>query len=123
VVGAGTARPRRAPVHQAYFAQAWHDVYDFTLEPMAAIDREVANWFTSAHPASHFRGRLMVARATPHGRITLQDRELRLRTPDGGAESKTLASAHELLATLAEQFGLHFPAGTRFTCPALDDLT
>jgi hypothetical protein len=31
-----------------------------------------------------------------------------------------LASPAELLEALAEHFALHFPADTRFPCPALD---
>ena len=49
--------------HQARLGQEWHDVLEFTLEQMPPIDREVANWFTSTHPQSHFRDRLMVAPA------------------------------------------------------------
>jgi N-hydroxyarylamine O-acetyltransferase len=115
--------PEARLFHQAYFASAWHDVYDFTLEPMPAIDREVANWFTSTHPASHFRNRLMVARASSEGRITLHDRELSMRGRDGLAESKILGSAEELLDALDKHFGLRFPAGTRFNCAALAALT
>ena len=54
--------------HQIKFGAEWHDVYEFTGEEMPAIDREVANWFTSTHPDSHFKNRLMVARAAAGGR-------------------------------------------------------
>jgi len=101
--------------HQARLGDAWADVCEFTGEEMPPIDREVANWFTSAHPVSHFLGRLIVARAAPGGRrITLLNRELKLRDRDGHAERRELASPQALLATLAEHFGLHFPADTRF---------
>jgi N-hydroxyarylamine O-acetyltransferase len=101
--------------HQARLGDAWSDVYEFTGEEMPPIDREVASWFTSAHPDSHFRSRLMVARAAPGGRrITLLNRELKLRGSDGRAESQPIASPQALLAALAEHFGLHFPAETRF---------
>jgi N-hydroxyarylamine O-acetyltransferase len=57
----------------------------------------------------------MVARAAPGGRrITLLNRELKLRGSDGRAESQPIASPQALLAALAEHFGLHFPAETRF---------
>jgi N-hydroxyarylamine O-acetyltransferase len=101
--------------HQAYFAQAWNDVYEFTLEEMPPIDRELANWFTSAHPKSYFRNALMVARAAPDGvRVTLLDRELTIRHADGRADKRVLADEH-VLPALAEHFGLHFPEGTRFS--------
>jgi len=105
--------------HQAHFAGDWHDVYELTLEAMPAIDREVANWFTNKHPASHFRDRLIVARATRSGRITLVDAELTFRFEGGRAESRYLGSQRELLAVLDEHFGLRFPAETRFVTTGL----
>lgn len=115
---------RRAPearlFHQAHFAGAWHDICEFTLEEMPEIDRVVANWYTSAHPGSHFRSRLMVARALPQGRVTLVNRELTLRRLDGSiAESSVLSSPEALLGALARHFELHFAEGTRFSCPGL----
>jgi N-hydroxyarylamine O-acetyltransferase len=101
--------------HQARLGEVWTDVCEFTGEEMPGVDREVASWFTSAHPASHFRNRLVVARAAPDGRrVTLLNRELKLRDRDGHAETWAIESAPALLAALAEHFGLHFPAETRF---------
>ncbi|HEU4581894.1 MAG TPA: arylamine N-acetyltransferase [Polyangiaceae bacterium] len=122
--GAWTGLTQRAPdarlFHQAYFGGAWHDLCDFTLEPMPEIDRVIASWYTSAHPESHFKNRLMVARATADGRLTLANREFGQRGPDGRSESRLLDSPEELLSVLDEHFGLRFPAGTRFQCSALD---
>jgi N-hydroxyarylamine O-acetyltransferase len=116
--------------HQVQFGEEWHDICEFTLEEMPLIDREVANWYTSAHPGSHFKNRLLVARALPDGaRVTLLNRELTVRQRDGQAERRILASPDELLAVLEEKFGLSFPARTRFhpvgyhearQCEALD---
>jgi N-hydroxyarylamine O-acetyltransferase len=104
--------------HQARLGAEWTDIYEFTLEEMPPIDREVANWFTSAHPQSHFRNRLMAARAAPAGgRLTLLNDEFTIRGADGHADSRRLGSADELLAVLEEHFGLRFPAGTRFGPP------
>lgn len=44
--------------HQARLGDAWADVYEFTLEEMPAIDREVGNWWTSTSPQSKFRQNL-----------------------------------------------------------------
>ncbi len=107
-------------LHQARLGDEWSDVYEFTLEEMPPIDREVANWYTSAHPQSHFRDRLIVARAAPDGRrVTLLNGELRVRDRDGVAVERPIAvgSADMLLAVLAQEFGLEFPAGTRFGDP------
>ena len=107
--------------HQVQFGEEWHDICEFTLEEMPLIDREVANWYTSAHPGSHFKNRLLVARALPDGgRLTLLNRELTVRQRDGSAERQLLSSPDELLAVLEEKFGLSFPARTRFHCEALD---
>ena len=72
--------------------------------------------FTSAHPESHFKSRLVVARATDEGRLTLSNREFGVRALDGSQETRLASSPAELLEILAEQFGLHLPAGTRFSC-------
>jgi len=107
--------------HQVQLAGAWHDVCEFTLEEMPPIDREVANWYTSTHPQSTFKARLSAARALPEGRrVTLLNRELTLRARDGSGEHRMIESPDELLAVLADQFGLVFPPGTRFPCPGLD---
>ena len=115
---------RRGPTarifHQVQLAGEWQDVCEFTLEPMPEIDREVANWFTSAHPQSHFRNRLMAARATPAGRVTVLNRELTRRGHDGAAVTQVLRDEAELLAVLEQEFGLVFAPGTRFPCPWID---
>jgi N-hydroxyarylamine O-acetyltransferase len=105
--------------HQAHVGGEWTDVCEFTLEQMPPIDREVANWFTSAHPASHFRNRLLVARSGPGGqRHTLLNTQLSWRSANG-LERRELADPDELLVVLGEVFGLRFPPGTRFECEAL----
>lgn len=99
---------------------AWHDVCEFTGEAMPPIDREVANWYTSAHPHSHFRNRLLVARAGDDGRRhTLLDTVLTLRERDGVAHRRTIEGPQELLDVLAEVFGLRFAPDTRFACETL----
>ena len=91
---------------------------EFTLEEMPPIDRELANWYTSAHPQSHFRNRLIAARAAPAGvRRTLLNNEFTVRQPDGSTDKRVITSPEELLAVLAREFDLHFPAGTRFGPP------
>ena len=106
--------------HQVKLGGEWQDVCEFTLEPMPEIDREVANWFTSTHPRSHFRDRLMVARASATGRVTLINRDFTVRGPDGVGTTRRLRDPDELLQVLDGQFGIVLPAGTRFACPALD---
>ena len=84
--------------HQVRFGDDWEDVCEFTLEEMPPIDRELANWFTSAHPRSHFKNRLLVARAAADGaRLTLLNDELKIRRRDGHAEARQLTTPDELL--------------------------
>ncbi|MEQ1909455.1 MAG: arylamine N-acetyltransferase [Vicinamibacterales bacterium] len=107
--------------HQARLGDDWHDVLEFTGEEMPEIDRELANWFTSAHPQSHFRNRLIAARALPDGqRLTLVNRDLTLRSRNGEARTRTIATPTELLRVLDQEFALRFPEGTVFPCDALD---
>ena len=107
--------------HQVRLGDEWHDVLEFTGEAMPPIDRELANWYTSAHPQSHFKSRLIAARALPDGqRLSLLNRELTHRNRAGAAQTRTLATPEELLEVLAHQFALRFPRDTVFTCDALD---
>ncbi|MFI5337020.1 MAG: arylamine N-acetyltransferase [Opitutales bacterium] len=104
--------------HQVRYGSEWLDVCEFTLEEMPPIDRELANWYTSAHPQSHFKHRLQAACAAPDGgRRTLHNREFTVRHGAEVLEKRELQTPDELLAVLAEHFGLSFPAGTRFGPP------
>ena len=106
---------------QVRFGDDWQDVLEFTGEEMPPIDRELANWFTSAHPQSHFRNRLVAARALPDGgRLTLLNRELTVRERTGQPQTRLLSSPAELLHVLDARFGLSFPPDTLFPCDALD---
>ena len=91
----------------------WNDLYSFTLEPCLEVDFEPANHYTATHPDSHFVRTLTAQLPTPEVRYRLRNRELAL---DRGAAitRRVLADDDELLAVLADVFGLRFPAGTRF---------
>jgi len=107
--------------HQAKLGGDWVDVNEFTLEEMPMIDRVVANWFTSTHPQSHFRNRLLVARAAPDGgRIGLLNRELSRRDRSGAAQKETIETQAQLLDVLREHFAIELPMGTRVTWDGAD---
>ncbi|MBV1861314.1 MAG: arylamine N-acetyltransferase [Nannocystaceae bacterium] len=112
--------PQARVFHQVNLGNGWEDVCDMTLEPMPQIDQELGNWYTSAHPRSHFRNRLMAARATPEGRISLLNRTLKVRAADGKSKAQTVQSPSELLKVLHTHFGLEFSAEVRFPCDGLD---
>jgi N-hydroxyarylamine O-acetyltransferase len=104
--------------HQARLGDDWRDVCEFGLEEMPFIDREIGNWFTSTHPESHFKNRLIVARAADDGaRVTLLNGELKVRDRAGHAQVSAIADPDALLDVLAEWFDLRFPHGTRFGGP------
>jgi N-hydroxyarylamine O-acetyltransferase len=106
--------------HQVRFGDEWHDVLEFTGEQMPPIDRELANWYTSTHPQSHFKARLIAARALPDGqRLTLLNREVSVRDRSGHAVTTAVATPDDLLTILSERFGLEFTPGTVFRCDAL----
>jgi N-hydroxyarylamine O-acetyltransferase len=92
---------------------SWMNLYSFTLEPCLAVDFEPANHYTATHPDSRFVRTLTAQLPTPEVRYLLRNRELVL---DRGVtvSRRVLADDDELLAVLAQTFGLRFPAGTRF---------
>lgn len=100
-------REGRLLFHQARLGEDWQDVCELTLEEMPPIDREVANWYTSAHPKSHFKDRLIAARALPGGRrLTLVNHELSERGADGVATKTPLADDAAVVAALRTHFGI-----------------
>ena len=102
---------------QVIFDGQWQDVNLFHPQTAPAVDLELGNWYSHTHPQAHFRHNLMVARATVDARLTLLNREFTVRHRDGRSEKRLLATPDELLVVLAENFGLQFPAGTRFGSP------
>ena len=99
---------------------AWADVVEFTGEPMPAIDRELANHWTSTHPNSKFRQNLMVALARPDGtRVAILNRQFTHRRGPTILETRRLASPADLRDVLAAEFGLDVPPTMAFDVPNL----
>lgn len=100
--------------HQAMLQDGWADVCEFTLEEMHPVDVKIANWYTSAHPESHFKSRILVARATPDGgRLTLLNDEFNVRSPDGNATKTKINNDQEFLSILSEQFCMNYDPQTQ----------
>jgi N-hydroxyarylamine O-acetyltransferase len=104
-------------VLQTWQDGGWHNVYAFTLEPRYPVDFEMANHYVSTHPDSRFVQTLAVQLPTPDAQYLLRNREFTVRD-SGGARTRLIEDDEELLAVLAETFGLAFPPGTRFRCLA-----
>jgi N-hydroxyarylamine O-acetyltransferase len=120
--GLSLRAPDAVLVHQAHLGDGWHDLYELTLEPMPPVDRDMGNWYTSRHPNSHFRGKLMVARATEDGRLTLGNREFTRRSRNGSTETRVLKTHDELSAVLWQEFGIRLAQGARLECAGLAGL-
>jgi len=90
---------------EALSGGVWRPVCD--LAPGAQLDADFVphNWFTSTHPKSAFRQRLIVSRVTAKARYVLVDNRLTIRGPDGTTEQWVL-NADELERSLANDFHL-----------------
>jgi N-hydroxyarylamine O-acetyltransferase len=88
---------------QASVEDEWRPVYSISSEPWLDSQYEMANWFTSTHPGSHFRHRLIVTRTSREARHILADGRLTIRRPDGKTE-KRLLDAEQILEALEEVF-------------------
>lgn len=81
----------------------WAMLYRIEDKPPPAIDYELGNWYTSAHPDSHFRRQLIAARTTAEARYGLRDNRLTTRLVDGRIDRRYL-TADEIERALAEIF-------------------
>ena len=88
---------------QALVEEEWKPVYSIAAEPWLDGQYEMANWYTSTHPSSHFRHRLIVTRTTPEARHILADGRLTIRSPDGTADKRYL-DTNQIMAALADIF-------------------
>ena len=107
------AADRGVTVLQTRDDGAWEDLYAFTLEPQLPVDYEIANHYTSTHPASRFVQALTAQRLAPDVRRILRNLDY---SEDRGidVDARKLVDDDEILAVLATEFGLVFPSGTRF---------
>jgi N-hydroxyarylamine O-acetyltransferase len=106
----------RVTLLQCRKPEGWLDFYALEPEPALAIDFELGNHYTSTFPESGFVRTLTVQLPAPDLRRILRNRTL--TTLRGGqAEVRDIRDPDELLVVLREEFGLDFPAGTRFRNP------
>jgi N-hydroxyarylamine O-acetyltransferase len=103
-------------VLQSLQGGAWVDLYAFSLEEQNPVDYEVANHYVSTHPDSRFVQTLTAQRSTPGARLVLRNRDFCVESGTA-TQTRRIADEDDLLAVLAERFGLNFPPGTRFRPP------
>jgi N-hydroxyarylamine O-acetyltransferase len=86
-------------------------------DPLLPIDLEMGNWFTSTHPSSPFTQRPIAQKIERARRLRLVGGELTIRHADGSIDARAVGEP-DLLDVLEKEFGLDFPAGTRFSAAA-----
>jgi N-hydroxyarylamine O-acetyltransferase len=96
-------------VMQARIRETWKPLYRFDLQEQHLADYEVANWYTSSHPDSHFLSGLIAGRSAPGRRYALRNDELAIHYLNGGTERRVLTSAAELREALEGAFRLTLP--------------
>jgi N-hydroxyarylamine O-acetyltransferase len=90
----------------------WMDMYAFVPEAREPIDFEVANWYTSTHPDSHFVTTVTAQLRTEKGSRVL--RNLVYRVTAGAEAEERLVHPEEIVPLLQREFGIALPEGTTF---------
>src|SRR5699024_4806431 len=91
---------------QANIKNKWKTLYRFNLEPQYHIDYEVANWYVSTHPDSHFVTDLSVALAGQGKRYTLRNNRFSIHDQEEGTTKEKIADAAHLQKLLEATFKL-----------------
>lgn len=99
---------------QCKLAGRWQSFYRFDEQQQAPVDYEVANYYVSTWPTSHFVRSLIAARATQDGRHGLRNNKLSTHRINGESEHRVLTSAAEMRAALGDVFGVIVPEPARF---------
>ncbi len=87
----------------------WKKVYSFTLQENFLQDYEVASWYLSNNPTSHFITGLIAALPFEHGRHVLRNADFATHYLNGGHERRTMDSVAELKNTLQDVFKIVLP--------------
>ena len=94
---------------QTKIRDEWKTLYRFDLQEQYLPDYEVANWYTSANPNSHFTSNVIAARPTPGRRYALRNTELTIHQIDGASEQHQFKTVPELKGVLEDIFRLRLP--------------
>ena len=87
----------------------WTSFYMFDLQEQAPVDYQVANYYVSTWPTSHFVSLLIAARTTADGRYGLRNNKLSIHRLRGESEQRTLTSAAEISEVLEDLFDVVVP--------------
>ncbi|HEV8332447.1 MAG TPA: arylamine N-acetyltransferase [Steroidobacteraceae bacterium] len=91
---------------QAEVRGEWRTLYRFDLQEQVLPDYELASWYLSNHPESHFVRTLIAARTQPQRRYALRNNELAVHELNGETTRGSLKSADALREALREMFGI-----------------
>lgn len=94
---------------QANINQEWKNLYRFTLQEHYFPDYEVANYYLSTNPASHFTYNLIAARVENESRLTLRNNEFAIHQ-NGETRRCKVETTEELLSLLETRFLILLPA-------------
>jgi N-hydroxyarylamine O-acetyltransferase len=87
---------------------SWKNSYSFEENPVFGPDIEVANFFTSHSPRSHFTTMRTVSRPTRNGRVSLQNQQL--TTIEAGSKRVREVEETDTLRLLSSRFGIKLDA-------------
>ncbi|MFQ5716022.1 MAG: arylamine N-acetyltransferase [Nitrospinales bacterium] len=107
------ARATRGYVLQSQIQDSWVDLYSFERVFYLPIDYILPNYYNSTSPDSIFTRKKICTKPTPEGRITLIDRELRIRR-NGASVKRQITNPEEYLETLRKYFDIQLSADAWF---------
>jgi N-hydroxyarylamine O-acetyltransferase len=87
----------------------WRSVYVFDLQEQVRGDYEIASYYLSSHPDSHFLGSLIAARPFVGGRYALLGKRLTVHALGAPSEGRILNSVAELRDVLSSLFLIDVP--------------
>ena len=90
---------------QRNYDGTWAKQYRFTLQPRSYPDFEAMCLYHQTSPQSHFTQGRICTRATPTGRISLDDDHL-IITENGDRQERVVLCEHEYRSILQSEFGI-----------------
>ncbi|WP_276374851.1 arylamine N-acetyltransferase [Chryseolinea sp. H1M3-3] len=87
----------------------WKRIYSFSLQENFLPDYEVASWYLSNHPTSHFVTGLIAALPFDKGRHALRNNDFVTHYLDGTHERKRFNNVADLRHVLETTFGIIIP--------------
>jgi N-hydroxyarylamine O-acetyltransferase len=94
---------------QAKVQGIWKKVYSFTLQENFLQDYEVASWYLSNNPNSHFITGLIAALPFEHGRHVLRNGDFATHLLNGSHDRRTIETSGDLKEILQNVFRIVLP--------------